>query len=328
MPRPPRFSLALEDHDDPRPLCLFPQGREGLPKGSVCVQPLFGPYQRLNSAGFETTTFDTLPISDTAIVFATRARGQTLGAVSTGLKALAPGGRLVLDGAKTDGMDGLVKTLKTAFTLDGTASRDHGKVVWLTRPEALPAAVDEWARAAAPHQGSDGLWRQAGVFSADGLDPGTALLSAHLPPVAPKRMADFGAGWGALSLGLAATYPDVHLDVIEADALALNLARKNLAGAAKAHFHWADVTQLPAGLDGYDLIVSNPPFHASRKAEPALGARFIEAAQRALSPKGTFVMVANRQLAYEATLDRCFGQWETVIQTPVYKVIRATRPAR
>ncbi|MEO1550667.1 MAG: methyltransferase [Pseudomonadota bacterium] len=328
MPRPPRFTLALQDQADPMPLCLFPPGPDGLPPGSLCAHPHFGVHQRLVHAGLTMTPLDELPQAQTAIVFTTRSRAQTLGAVAAALGALAPGGRLVLDGAKGDGIDGLIKTLKQHLSALGTASRDHGKVAWFTRPVDVPGITRPWAEAAAPMRGADGVWRQAGAFSADGLDPGTALLLEHLPPANPGTVADFGAGWGGLSLGLATAFPAAQLDLIEVDAQALSLGRRNLEHHSLARFHWADVTRLPTGLDGYDLIASNPPFHASRKADPSLGVAFIQAAARALSPRGRFAMVANRQLAYEATLDGCFAQWDTITQTPTYKIIHASRPHR
>jgi 16S rRNA (guanine1207-N2)-methyltransferase len=38
-----------------------------------------------------------------------------------------------------------------------------------------------------------------GVFSADGPDPASQALAAHLPEKLPTRMVDLGAGWGWLS---------------------------------------------------------------------------------------------------------------------------------
>ena len=50
-------------------------------------------------------------------------------------------------------------------------------------------------------------------------------------------------------------------------------------------------------------MIMNPPFHQGRAAEPDLGAAFIAAAARILKPHGRLMMVANRQLPYEAALD-------------------------
>ena len=40
---------------------------------------------------------------------------------------------------------------------------------------------------------------EAGIFSADHIDPGSALLAEHLPKNLRGRVADLGAGWGFLS---------------------------------------------------------------------------------------------------------------------------------
>jgi 16S rRNA (guanine1207-N2)-methyltransferase len=57
----------------------------------------------------------------------------------------------------------------------------------------------------------------------------------------------------------------------------------------------------------YDAILSNPPFHTGRRADPGLGRAFISAAARMLKPSGKFIMVANRHLPYEDALKDAFG---------------------
>ena len=75
-------------------------------------------------------------------------------------------------------------------------------------------------------------------------------------------------------------------------------------------------------------MISNPPFHQGRAAEPDLGAAFIAAAARILKPAGRLLMVANRQLPYEATLDAAFRHWEKLSEDGAYKVMAAERPRR
>ena len=69
-------------------------------------------------------------------------------------------------------------------------------------------------------------------------------------------------------------------------------------------------------------MIANPPFHQGRAAEPDLGAAFIAAAARILTPAGRLLMVANRQLPYEATLDAAFRHWEKLAEDGAYKVMR------
>jgi 16S rRNA (guanine1207-N2)-methyltransferase len=115
------------------------------------------------------------------------------------------------------------------------------------------------------------------------------------------------------------------LDLYEADARALQLARDNLAAwgaGVPLQFHWHDVA---AGLPRrYDAIVCNPPFHAQGAGERVdLGRAFIVAAAAALSPGGRLWLVANRHLPYEAVLDASFGSTRVVAQHDGFKVIEA-----
>ena len=119
----------------------------------------------------------------------------------------------------------------------------------------------------------------------------------------------------------------VALDLYEAEARALAMARHNLAGQAPhvaLGFRWHDVT---AGLgQRYDVIVTNPPFHAPGRAErPDIGRRFIAAAAEALAPGGRLWLVANRHLPYEAVLGEAFGQVRTVAERDGYKVVEARK---
>ncbi len=50
----------------------------------------------------------------------------------------------------------------------------------------------------------------------------------HLPAQLPARMADLGAGWGYLSRAVLDRPGVTSLDVIEAEALALDCAKANL----------------------------------------------------------------------------------------------------
>ena len=138
-------------------------------------------------------------------------------------------------------------------------------------------ALAEWVASA--WQIEDGFVTLPGVFSAEGPDRASVLLAAALPPKLPPAVADFGAGWGYLSRAILARQGVSSLDLIEAEADALDCARVNITDP-RARFHWADATTIrPAKL--WDAVVMNPPFHNGREADPGLGIAFIRAAQKA-----------------------------------------------
>lgn len=171
-----------------------------------------------------------------------------------------------------------------------------------------------------------------GVFSAGRVDAGSALLAAHLPAMLHGRVADLGAGWGFLSHAVLSRFPRVsRMDLFEADARALDLARHNLASAIKGPpgrdvaFHWHDVTDGLPELAAFDAVVMNPPFHEGRGTDLDLGGAFLAAAAAGLRRGGLLALVANRQLPYEATL-RALGMHPRVVtQDATYKVLTATR---
>ena len=258
------------------------------------------------------------------VLFLPRNRAQALGQIAQALDLLPPGGWLVIDGQKTDGVDATLRHLSRLIPLADTRARDHGKTAWLQRPATLPEALIHWREEAAPRPLPDGSQTAPGMFSADGPDPGTVFLADALPRTLSGAAADFGAGWGALSAALLVHAPGItSLDMIEADYASAEAARANVTDP-RATARWADATTWTGGP--YDVIVSNPPFHVSRSADPSLGTAFIAAAARCLAPKGQLWLVANRQLPYEGTLDAQFGQWEEAARNARYKVIHATRP--
>ena len=263
-----------------------------------------------------------------AIVNLTRSRAESLGAVARALEALGPGGILAVNGAKTDGVDSIARAVRDAMPVEDALVKGHGRVFWLKRPPVLPEAVGAWAAAAAPRRNAEGFVTAAGLFSPDHPDPGSVRLAGPLACRLKGRVADLGAGWGWLAQAALAVCPAIEsIDLYEADTRALDAARANLHDP-RAAFHWSDVTTLSATTAPYDAVFSNPPFHAGRAAEADLGRAFIQAGARLLKPSGTMLIVANRQLPYEATIAELFAASERLWEDRSYKVISASRPRR
>jgi 16S rRNA (guanine1207-N2)-methyltransferase len=293
----------------------------------VCEQTFRPTYDQLAERGHAVTTHAEEPAS-MVVVMLTRSRAENLGNVARALELMPPGGTLVVSGAKSDGMDSVARQVAGAMPPAGTFAKAHGRVLWLTRPEALPRKVAEWAEAAARAPNSAGFLTQPGMFSPERPDPGSQRLAGAIDGRLAGRVADLGAGWGWLAHTALARNPGItELDLYEAEATALDAARANVADP-RARFHWSDVTSLGAGGAPYDAVIANPPFHQGRRAEPDLGAAFIKSAARILRPQGRLMMVANRQLPYEATLAAAFRHVEKLDEAGAYKVILAERPHR
>jgi len=243
---------------------------------------------------------------------ATRQGGIVMGAVSN------------LEGAKTVEND-----LKRLTGTVGALSKNKCRVFWarIDADTCDTAQMEAWERDDAPRPVADGRFiSRPGLFAWDHIDAGSRLLIDTLPKDLKGRAADLGAGFGYLGLELLTRYPGViHVDVIEAEARALEMARQNLkAFGDRASGYWLDATSPLPGP--YDVIVSNPPFHIDRQDRHDLGQAFIRSAARALNPGGSFWMVANRHLPYEETLKAAFRSVETAAQTNAFKVFHARGP--
>ena len=137
-------------------------------------------------------------------------------------------------------------------------------------------------------------------------------------------VADFGSGWGFLSAQILKRKLIGSLDLIEADANALEISKLNIKDA-RANFYWNDATSWSGS---YDTVVMNPPFHSGRSGDPDLGRAFIINSARNLRPKGDLWMVANRHLPYEKTLNQCFENVFEILGNSTFKLFQASRPKR
>jgi len=251
------------------------------------------------------------------LVNLTRAKAENLANIA---RACAMSDGLVLvNGAKKDGIESLLKAVKKITSVQ-VLSKSHGKVFWFEAAQMPP----EWLAAGEISANKDGFKTAPGMFSSEKVDVGSTLLAPYLEGL-KGRVADLGAGWGWLAAQ--ALGPDVlEMVLFEAEHKAVEAAKLNLDDE-RVRFEWADALALPKQLP-FDVVISNPPFHQTRTAEPSLGVGFIQAAAKLLKPKGRLLMVANRQLPYERALEGAFRKVEMLRQTNGFKLFEASHPKR
>jgi len=325
-----RWTLALENGEmtwpqDGRVLVLRAQAEADFsalgPDRLVAVQGFAPAHDRLAARGL---AVEVAPEGDytAAIVQIVKSKTESLSLVAEALVHVPPGGIVAVDGQKDEGIESILKAVRTHLPVDGVLSKSHGKLFWLTRPDALPEAVMGWR--ATPEPNADGFATAPGMFSPNGADQGSELLVALVPQLT-GRVADLGAGWGYMSAVLLAEHADITaLDLVEADWAALEAARANVTDP-RAAFHWADAERFTPDAP-YDTIIANPPFHTGRAADPTLGQGFIVSAARMLKRSGQFFMVANRHLPYETTLKAHFGTGTLLAEIAGYKLYHAGKP--
>ncbi|MFD3191844.1 class I SAM-dependent methyltransferase [Sedimentitalea sp. HM32M-2] len=323
-----RLSLALEtgglDLPDAGSLCVL-HPRAGtdltpLPMARVrIVQPVRPDHDHFRDMGYDCAA---TAGPGHAAVLVCLPRSKMLARDLVARACRLTDGPVIVDGAKTDGIDSLLRACRARVQIAGPLAKAHGKVFWFA---ADSAAFADWL--APERQQVDGFVTAPGVFSADGIDPASRLLAETLPAALGRHVVDLGAGWGYLSAQLLqrATGLD-RLDLVEADDIALDCARANVDDS-RARFHWADATTWTPEARA-DAVVMNPPFHTGRAADPALGRAFIAAAARMLTPAGGLWLVANRHLPYESALSDLFAKVAETAGDGRFKVLHAIRPVR
>ena len=310
-----------------------PMLREVADPDLLCEQSYKPAFDALAREGWTLCTEEQAAARQFALVLVLppRQRQEARALLARAVACCAPGGTVVACMVNDEGARSGESDLKSLSGLSGSFSKNHCRVYWSTVSAANGDAtlLDEWRELDAPQRILDGRFiSRPGVFAWDRIDPGSALLAENLPPTLSGSAADLGCGFGFLSVELLQRCPGIaSLDLYEAESRALDLARKNLASFAARlplNFEWHDVT---VGLPRhYDLIVSNPPFHAQGAADrPDIGRAFIAAAATALRPGGRLWMVANRQLPYESVLDARFGTVRIVTQARGFKIIEAVK---
>ncbi len=256
------------------------------------------------------------------LVLLTKHKEENFANIARGWSLLRPGGRLVCAGSNDDGAASLERQAGKAFGLAGSLPKFHCRVFWFDKGDRTPP--DYWRALATLQPAGDGSFvSQPGIFSWDRVDDGSAMLAKHLPDDFTGTVADFGCGWGCLARHVLRSSGVERIDLVDAEFRAIEAARANVADT-RASFHWLDLAG-EAAPSIYDAIVCNPPFHAGRAADPALGQRIIEAAAGALKPGGRLYMVANRGLPYEPVLKQHFARFETLADNNKFRVTRATR---
>ena len=297
---------------------------EALPFKDIDAEQSFRPdFLRLKAAGWSVVPRLEGGAYELGLVLLTKHKEENFANIARAWALLAPGGQLVSAGANDDGAASLEKHVGKAFGLVDHASKFHCRVFWLDKGERAPP--DYWRGLAGLQPVGAGPWlSQPGVFCWDRVDDGSALLARYLPADIAGTVADFGCGWGYLSRSLLDRCPGVtRLDMIDAEHRAVEAARANVSDP-RAKAHWLDLIAERAPTT-YDTVICNPPFHAGRAADPALGQGFIEAAARALRPGGHCYMVANRGLPYEPLLKAHFASFETLADNNKFRVSRAFR---
>ena len=315
---------------------IFLRARDGGPlrerplPGLVCEQSFKPEADALSQAGFAVNVTGAAETYELVLILPPRQRDEARALMARAVAMTRPGGRIIVSQSNDEGARSSEADLAQLTGDVQSMSKNKCRVFWTASLARLNVSLlAQWQGLDAPRAIADGRFMsRPGIFAWDRIDVASALLAEHLPPSLTGRAADLGAGFGYLSAELLTRCPGITaLHAYEAENRALELARVNLKSfeaRTPIDYRWHDVA---AGLpDSYDVIVTNPPFHAQRGIDrPDIGRRFIAVAADSLRPGGKLWLVANRHLPYENVLSESFDSVRTVVQRHGYKIIEAVR---
>ena len=255
-----------------------------------------------------------------AIVLAGRNRKVNENNIIRAWNACRDDGQIIIAGDKTAGIGSLRKWISQKTEITDSFSKHHAVVFWFSKKGC------EWEELLLAREIED-YHLSEGMFSSDGPDKGSKLLVEHFDKRLGGPVADLGAGWGFLSNELLKRNSKVtELALYEADYNSLEAAKKNVHPyeGLTPTFHWCDVTS-EFKKKPYQWVIMNPPFHSTRSADPELGKKFIQVAGSTLPSGGKLLMVANRNLPYEDTLNKVFRHFKVLEERDGFKVIEAAK---
>ena len=306
--------------------------REHSPPGLVCEQTFKPEFDALQRAGFSVQDGSQITSKfPLVLMLPPRQRDEARALFARAVECTSAGGRVIASMSNNEGArSGEADLVRLAGPVE-VASKNKCRVFW-TQPlngAADPSVFSQWSTLDAPRPIEGGRFvSRPGIFAWDRIDIASALLAKHLPKDLSGNAADLGAGFGYLAAALLERCAGITaLDLYEAEKRALDLAERNLSSSRQhkpLRFHWHDVT---GGLLGkYDVIITNPPFHAQRGVDrPDIGRRFISVAAAALNARGRLWLVANRHLPYESVLASEFARVRTIAEQHGFKIVEATK---
>ncbi len=252
---------------------------------------------------------------------------------------LGDGGRLYVVGARDEGIEAAGRLLTEIFQNSRLVAYKRGQRLYSAlkdagryqfQPPVLEADLSDGRAELAPRmrpltiRGQEiTLYEGEGIFNRGLLDPASIMLAEAMQIPAGASVLDLGCGGGGLAI-LAAKLGAARLYLVDSNDYAVSRARFNLSrnGIAEAQLHWGDGANqpLPKG-GGFDVVLTNPPFHQGHEQTTATGLRFIATAARLLKPEGSLYLVASRFIKYEPTMRQHLASVSEVAGDGKFKVL-------
>ncbi len=253
---------------------------------------------------------------------------------------LQPGGRFYLVANKRAGIKGAISYTRALFGQCGVVRQKKGYHVALAVKPTQPSAACSTAVAAPPIDSyitrtvilngvETALVSKPGVFAWDRVDAGTAALVGAMEIDVRDRVLDLGCGTGLAGLAAARRASEGQVVLVDADARAVESARRMLEANTIANGETllsdcgSAVLDRQFGHGRFDRLITNPPFHQGVGVNYEVARQFVRDAVRVLRRGGRLFLVANRFLRYSDLIRETFGNVATAYADNHYHVLTA-----
>lgn len=287
-------------------------------------------FQWQKSQGLAEIEFGTHPQPQQAaalLLLMPKAKAEAEYLLAACLPLLAVGGQIFIAGDNKGGVKSAPRLLAPYCDLVNkldSARRASLYQAEIIRP-AEPLVLSDWQKGYAIEQEQLQICTLPGVFSAGHLDSGSRLLLDNLGPL-KGRVLDFGCGAGVIGASVLKRQPELMLECIDINALALEATRLTLAQNqldANTKIYASDGLSQVNGT--FNHIIANPPFHAGLKTFYHTTETLLTSAGDYLLPGGSLTLVANAFLPYPELIEKSFGHCDTLAVNGKFKIYRATR---
>jgi 16S rRNA (guanine1207-N2)-methyltransferase len=285
----------------------------GLPAPKSSVSPDFTP---LKSAA-----------CGAALVHLPRGRDRQRELLRAAAAVLREGGKLVVVGARREGVKSAVKEAKRIFGQAGVVSHKGGyHAAMAYRPPGefeLPAVPFRRYNVVVDGEPTK-LVSCPGVFAPDRLDVGAAALIRKMDIAPASLTLDLGSGTGLA--GLAAARRGARTISADVSARAAAATRRTLDanGFVDAEVYLCCGAAAVPDAE-VDTVITNPPFHSGHDVDFEASQLFVREAARVLKAGGEVYLVANAFLDYGPWLKQSFRAVEVAWQDRKFRVWRGRR---
>ena len=284
---------------------------------------------RIQCEGCNATPWTTGGPFDAAILRLSKDKSAFEMALHAVASRVRPGGKIWVYGANDEGIKSAPKRLSTVCDSVATiGTKRHCRVLEGQIHEGekpLRAALADWEQIVTLNftTGPVSQHSYPGVFAKGKLDAGTALLLDRLPaPQTGSKILDYACGSGVIALALLTQEPTIDVTLIDADAVAIEAARKNVPTGESIVGHSLRSIETDKA---FDLIVSNPPYHQGKERSDTVVLDLIQQSIHHLSSDGELWLVVQRQVKVREALNQVFSSVECTGEG-AYLIWRARRP--